>query len=795
MSAFDALAFRRPLVDQREPDQLKVPGQLAAPEDQGLPLGGIGTGGIIFAAGGGFTRWTLKAGAVKNFREPACGFALWQKPAGGEAMARALQPPPDEAAAGQLSAWTWVGAGQKGAWSFLGDQADGAYDVLFPLARHGFESGENETVRLKIESWSPVVPGRLDWAGLPVAMFQCTLQNTAETRADAAVMFHFANMVGWFNSFERARPQRRNAGNQNMRFETSEVEGVLMGSMAAYGESPPEGFGTMAMVAEAMPGLEIAVCSTFDGLSDGAEVWSDFAANGHVPENLPDWRAAAGFAEAESGLPTTAIAVKTLLAPGESRNVTFALAWDFPTISFGAGRSWKRAYTAEWGAKGDQAARIACHAIANHRQWRGEINAWHTRHAAENGNDPHRAGMMLNELYFLVDGNTVWTARDIKTPSHFGLIECPDYDYYNSLDLWTYASEAVYRHWPELEDMVMDGFAGFAMAGDATQRRHMTGGQTFPLLLKGALPHDLGAPLEDPFVTPNAYTWRDSTGWKDLNSFFVITMARDARRAGPKWLQRHFPAIEAAMDRLAGFDRDDDGLIENDGVPDQTFDNIVMKGPSAYCAGLWLAALLAGVEAARMAGNAARAREWLALAAKGRESFDQKLWAGSHYRTDTEGPYRDCLFIEQLYGPFLARRYSFGEIVPPEKAQTALKTLFETNFRVTGQGRGAVTLATRDGHMIAGTADGVDPTFQAGEVLIGFNLSFAAQLENWRLADEADILRRALYKEIYEDRNLAFRTPAAIDLAHRTHRAPMNMRPLAVWYAAPWSDPEPNNGD
>ena len=204
-------------------------------------------------------------------------------------------------------------------------------------------------------------------------------------------------------------------------------------------------------------------------------MWNQFASAGHVPENLPDWRAATGFAEAETGLPTAAIAVKTKLAPGESRNVTFALAWDFPVITFGAGRSWKRAYTTEWGAKGDQAARIACHAITNHRQWRDEINAWHARHADENGNDPHRAGMMLNELYFLVDGNTVWTARQTKAPSHFGLIECPDYDFYNALDLWAYASEAIFRHWPELEHLVMD----LARTGWRQQSRIEASFQTF----------------------------------------------------------------------------------------------------------------------------------------------------------------------------------------------------------------------------------------------------------------------------------------------------------------------------
>jgi hypothetical protein len=91
--------------------------------------------------------------------------------------------------------------------------------------------------------------------------------------------------------------------------------------------------------------------------------------------------------------------------------------------------------------------------------------------------------------------------------------------------------------------------------------------------------------------------------------------------------------------------------------------------------------------------------------------------------------------------------------------------------------------------MIAGAAgDGGEAVHQAGEVLIGCNLGFAAQLESWDLGQEADMLRRAIYKEIYEDRNLAFRTPAAIDLTHRSHRGPMNLRALAVWYAAPWSD-------
>ena len=64
----------------------------------------------------------------------------------------------------------------------------------------------------------------------------------------------------------------------------------------------------------------------------------------------------------------------------------------------------------------------------------------------------------------------------------------------------------------------------------------------------------------------------------------------------------------AALDKLAEFDRDGDGLIENDNEPDQTFDMIPMSGPSAYCGGLWLAALGAGARMAELLGDALRRR-------------------------------------------------------------------------------------------------------------------------------------------------------------------------------------------
>ena len=54
--------------------------------------------------------------------------------------------------------------------------------------------------------------------------------------------------------------------------------------------------------------------------------------------------------------------------------------------------------------------------------------------------------------------------------------------------------------------------------------------------------------------------------------------------------------VATVMHRVSAYDRDDDGLIENDGFPDQTYDIWTVTGPSAYTAGLWVAALAACVQ-------------------------------------------------------------------------------------------------------------------------------------------------------------------------------------------------------
>lgn len=731
----------------------------------GVPLGGIGTGGITRSSDGRFSRWTIKGGGVKHFDRPGNGFLLWAKPEGQPAAGLALQPQP---AGDTLSAFHF-------------EPETPAWDGLFPLAWHRHQ--RHAGIEAECLSFSPVIAGDTDVSSLPVAVFRWRLTNHNPVPTQASVVFHLTNMNGCFSDFAEGGPQRVAAGCFNRPCDTDGGIGVLL-DRRRVGPEPGEGDGVWMISVSADGAAEFGRTVCFDGAGTGRAFWSAFMQTGAAPDLGPGWLTESGFRETSPGLPTAAVSGKITIAPHDTRELSFALVWDLPVISFGQGRKWYRAYTDNWGREGRAAPALSAHVHENAVDWHRRIATWHQDQEHCFGAQPHRAGMAINELYFLVDGLSVLTS-DHGSPDgrwHFGLIECHDYALYNTMDLWIYAAEAVGRFYPELSASVALDFADHLEAEDLAQRRHRWDGTRFPLNAAGACPHDLGGPGEDPFVVPNSYTYRDSTLWKDLNCDLVLCIWREGQRMGPDWRIGLFPQVVAAIDHLQKFDRDGDGLIENDGIPDQTFDNIPMKGPSSYCGGLWIAALRAAARMARESGDDERALNWSAQAERAARSFQSRLYNGSWFRVDTDGPLSEACFIEQLLGPFLARRFGLGDIVDPAAAQKALLAIYENNFQDAGRGEGAVSLARIPAGATAALPHADDTSFQTAEIQPGFNFSLAAQLEEWDLHAEADTLRKALHRELHIKRNLVFQTPAAIDPSKQTCRAILNMRPLSVWW-------------
>jgi len=108
------------------------------------------------------------------------------------------------------------------------------------------------------------------------------------------------------------------------------------------------------------------------------------------------------------------------------------------------------------------------------------------------------------------------------------------------------------------------------------------------------------------------------------------------------YLNLMVPYCQNVMKKSIAWDTDGDGLIENSGSADQTYDTWIMKGASAYCGGLWLASLHAMVRMLK-ACNSEDAQKWndiemyQDMLTRGAKSYDSKLWTGEYYKFDCSG--------------------------------------------------------------------------------------------------------------------------------------------------------------
>ncbi|RMF28867.1 MAG: hypothetical protein D6759_14995, partial [Chloroflexi bacterium] len=269
---------------------------------------------------------------------------------------------------------------------------------------------------------------------------------------------------------------------------------------------------------------------------------------------------------------------------------------------------------------------------------------------------------------------------------------------------------------------------------------------------------------EAPWRRTNAYDFQDANLWKDLNSKFVLLLYRDYRATGDRSLvEAGWPAVQAALDYLKGFDRDGDGLPENDGLPDQTYDTWPMRGASAYCGGLWMAALEAAVEMARLVGDGTAARRYADWLTQAQASYEARLWNGRYYDYDTDGSHHDSLMADQLAGQWYADLCGLPPIVPDDHVRSALEAIYRANVLSFAGGQMGAVNGTRPDGSVDRSAD------QAEEVWTGVTYGLAA----WRTA-------WGVYHVTYETGGLWFRTPEAWDEQGR-FRASMYMRPGAIW--------------
>jgi non-lysosomal glucosylceramidase len=764
------IAWRRPLGQP-----LSNPGTRKNTTDiddgywQGAPVGGFGSGTFSRTYRGDFARWHIKSGVHKYAAVYANQFAMFQQVA-GEPVGTARVLMNDHPKNGELSSWQWdypVGAGE--------------YAALFPKSWYDYK-WDKFPAHVVLEQFSPVLPDNYKESSYPVAVYRWHAENPTNKAITVSVLLSWTNMQGWFRTYTRDFQGALNQGNQNhFRKESvtpaETMKGIVFDRSRAEG-AENEWDGEFSIAALESPGVEVTYQTQFLADGDGKAVWVPFSKDGRLADSAVSWVSAS---EKLGG----AVAVRFTLQPGEKKIVPIVIAWDFPVVEFGQGRKWNRRYTDVYGTNGSNSWAIARDGLLHAAEWSDAIDRWQAPYINDESKPDWYRGMLFNELYVLTDGGTFWGRplhSSSKEPPTFALLECFDYAYYGTLDVRFYASMPLLKFWPTIDKQVLREFAQtvpreYPELGLWVWKSQQTGE---PVLHKrkkiGAVPHDLGVPEGDPFVTVNEPGWQDTNDWKDLNSKFVLMVYRDYVLTGKKdtaFLREMWPAMQAAMTYLRQFDHGG-GIPENGGYPDQTYDSWVVRGVSAYCGGLWLAALRASEETGRALGEQRAAEEYHNLFQKAQKTYIDKLWNGEYFRYDMESEYRDSIQADQLAGQWYANMTGLGDLVPREMQVSALRKIFANNVMKFAKGEmGAANGMAADGSIIRDNE-------QAQEVWVGTSFGLAALLLSEGLKDEAFHTAWGVHHVIYESKGYWFRTPEAWDDSGN-FRASMYMRPAAVW--------------
>jgi non-lysosomal glucosylceramidase len=733
----------------------------------GAPIGGIGAGSIGRTQRGDFARWHLDVGRHRFEPIAASQFSLFVDD-GGASSAHVLS--------------TIRPADGPAGWAFDLPVGAGTYHALFPYAWYDVD-WDALPVRVIQRQFSPVLPHNYRESSYPVAIFETTLENRSDGPVTAGLMLTWQNVLGRSGGLDRGGGQRHEVVRRDG------LAGLVMGAPGAAAGTAHAG--TFALLAGEAPGVELSATPLFP-VDDASGLWADFAADGRLAPI--EARAVTAPAGNEPG---AALAATVRLEPGEVRTVPFILAWDIPLAEFAVGTRWHRRYTAFFDTSGQNAWQIAATGARERQAWSAAIDAWQAPILADASRPDWYVAALFNELYFMVDGGTLWTDGPpmpadgwLPTPGadpaaggpfgRFAQIECFDYPFYNTLDVDFYASFARLQLWPELERAVIREFVAAVDVHDPAIVEIQWSGKPATRKCPGALPHDVGGPDDDPFLRVNAYRYQDINVWKDLNCKFVLQLWRDAIALDDADLLRDaWPGVVTALEHVARFDRDGDGLPEHDGDPDQTYDTWPMSGPSAYCGGLWLAALRAAIEIGRrlepedpaIEAAVARFGSWLEA---GSAAYEGRLWSGTYYRYDGGGgPTSDSIMADQLAGQWYADATGLGDVVAPQRVDQTLRTIHRLNVAGFAGGQmGAVNGVRPDGSVDRSSE-------QSPEVWVGTTYALAAFMLGRGLVEEGWETAWGASNVTY-NRGLWFRTPEAYDEAGN-FRASLYLRPLAIW--------------
>jgi uncharacterized protein (DUF608 family) len=330
------------------------------------------------------------------------------------------------------------------------------------------------------------------------------------------------------------------------------------------------------------------------------------------------------------------------LAPGETKEIVFTIAWHFPNHYSRLGPDMGHRYE-EWFRDAEGVNLFLTGEMASlRRKVASFADALH-----DTSLGPAMAQAWSSQLTTLV--KSTWWVKD----GRFGVWEGLGCCGFQTMDITYQGSHSLAALFPELQQTQMRMSAGF-------QRED------------GRVPH---------FFTPDLLHVDNGFDRVDMNPQFVMLVCRDYLWTGDRqYLQDMWPHVQQAIKNISLLDSDGDGLPDKD-TRRNTYDQWDFRGAPAYIGSLWIGSLLAAIRMAKDLGDAESEALYRRMHDRAVKAFDETLWTGSYYSLFVDGAERDeCCMTDQLSGEGFTGLIGLGFSLPAERIRTAYKSVMRHNF-------------------------------------------------------------------------------------------------------------------
>ena len=637
-----------------------------------MPLGGLGTGSIALAGDGSLRQWQIHNQVNHMACIPHSFFAIWARPRRPPlgAVARLLQssalydhdgetPPP-------TSNDHVVPLPHRRLLSKLPGVTSTEFTGAYPIAAIKYLDHELR-LDISLEAFNPFVPLESKDSAIPAVLFNFTISNPTDQAMLASIAGTLQNAAGW-DGVAPIFDTRCSlyGGNTNALIRADERTTIAMSN--AWLPDDHERSGTMALAVNARDATYLTQWENLRVL------WDDFSADGRLSNVADSSPSAAGRTW------NCALAVPMTLEPGESRTISFTIAWHFPNRH--VNYSQRDYFELE-----DDKSKFY---LGN------RYNVWFDSatdvigHVSREGDRLTSLTRLARDAFYdttlpfsLIDAVTSQMSI-ARTPSCFWVEDGAFYGFegcngvstphnepvggccpLNCTHVWNYEM-ALARLFPELERSMRD------TEWDIQQHP------------SGYLPHRVPLPAYLPRIWDRKIGGPANPALDGLLGALLKTYREFLARGDEAWLDHVWPSVKRALEYIwVAHDPERSGVIE--GEQPNTYD-ISIYGVNTFIGTMYLASLRAIEELAKRKDDEENAVECRAAFERGRATHEQRLWNGEYYIQDVDlerypaQNWGKGCHTDQLFGQWWAHLLGLGHVLDGEHVRTTARSIVRHNF-------------------------------------------------------------------------------------------------------------------